>query len=139
MLFSVRRDLCPFVATFGLLLVLGCGGASDDYAGTLEGTVTFEGSPVTEGEVSIYSPELGVGATAALDSEGRYRITDRIKAGEYQVVVLPPPPPPPQDEVPVAVISDPENIPQKSRAFETSGLSVILTEGENRYDISLMP
>ncbi len=133
------RSLSSVFVAITLCVVSGCGSSASSTIGTVSGQVTFSGQPVKAGEVTLYSPGAGSGATAAIDGEGHYQFQEPLPAGDYQVAVLPPPPPPPQDAVPVAVEVKADDIPGKYRDFNSSGLTLSVKPGDNTFDISMTP
>lgn len=120
-----------------LLLITGCGGSTQVPSGQVNGTVTYEGAPITEGVVSFYSPDLGIGASADIGEAGAYAITEPLKTGSYSVTILPPPEPPPQDAIPVSTKKEYKNIPLKYRDPKKSELSLNITEGDNLFDVNM--
>lgn len=80
--------------------------------------------------------------TAAVDSNGHYQVAMAegrgLPLGEYQVRVVPPP-----VEVafgqPIAEPADSGNIPPRYRDVATSGLTLRVTSGGNRFDIDMLP
>ncbi|MEQ8634045.1 hypothetical protein [Gimesia maris] len=120
-----------------VLLVAGCGGEPEIPTGQVKGTVSYDGAPVTEGVISFYSSELGVGASADLTEEGLYSITDSLKTGTYAVTILPPPEAPPQDAIPVSTKKEYKNIPLKYRDPKKSELTVDISEGDNSFDVNM--
>lgn len=71
----------------GLTLAAGCDGKKP--TGTLSGTVTYNGKPLTMGSVNFLSP-TGAAALANLDDAGHYKVEGAIEAGEYTVYLNPP-------------------------------------------------
>lgn len=130
----------PISCLAGLIFLLaGCGGSAEYPVGQVTGTVTYEGTPITEGVVSFYSPDLGMGASANISEEGTYQISDPLKTGSYSVTILPPPEPPPQDAVPVSTQKVYKNIPMKYRDPQKSRLSIDIIEGDNSFDVNMTP
>jgi hypothetical protein len=127
-----RSALSVVVATLVALGLVGCGSKRPE--GTLAGAVTYKGQPVTKGEVQFYST-LGAGATAPLDSSGRFTVDGLMPVGEYQVCVVPeilhPNPNAPKQ------VTKSADIPKKARDLRTSGLSIQLTEGKNDVVLEL--
>lgn len=132
---SVLR--CAIVLTWLVPWTVGCGSSSNGPAGQIRGRVTYEGEPVKEGVVSVYSSDLGSGASGNISPDGTYTISDPVRTGKYAVSVFPPPEPPPQDEVPVSSNKVYDNIPEKYRDPQKSGLVVDIKEGENTFDIDM--
>lgn len=138
-LWTSARVCGPFALVLACLMATGCGGGGEEVpSGTLSGTVTLDGQPFTEGQVSIYAPELGIGASAPLDDEGRFVIEEPIPTGTYGVAVMPPPEPAPH-EAPANAPPMVSNIPAKYRDHNTSGITVQIKEGENELTIPMMP
>lgn len=120
-----------------IFLISGCGGEPEIPTGQVKGKVSYEGAPVTEGVISFYSSELGVGASADLTEGGLYSITDPLKTGKYAVTVLPPPEAPPQDAIPVSTKKEYKNIPLIYRDPKKSNLEFEISEGENSFDLNM--
>jgi hypothetical protein len=130
---------------FGLMVVTGCGPSH----GTVTGTVTLNGQPVTDGQVSFLALD-GTIVTSMIDANGKYRIPE-FPVGPARVTVYPaqdmaalgdtiknqgkekskgPPkltaPPPTKNDIPPRY-SDPQ----------TSSLTVDVRRGEMTFDIPL--
>jgi hypothetical protein len=133
------------VAAFRVAIILavllpwatGCGNSSNTPTGRVRGRVTYEGEPVEEGAVSLYSGEFGSGASGVIGRDGTYTISDPLRTGEYTVSVFPPSEPPPQDAIPVASGRVCDNIPEKYRDPQKSGLMIDVKEGKNIFDINM--
>lgn len=87
---SVSYSAACFLLLFCSLFVstIGCG---DDGVESVTGTVTYNGKPVTKGNVR-FIPESGRPASGAIDSNGRYEMATSkdvmgIAPGEYTVTV----------------------------------------------------
>lgn len=117
--------------------VTGCGNSSNIPTGRVQGRVTYEGEPVEEGAVSLYSGEFGSGASGVIGPDGTYTISDPLRTGEYSVSVFPPSEPPPQDAIPVASSRVYGNIPEKYRDPQKSGLMIDVKVGKNTFDINM--
>jgi hypothetical protein len=123
-----------------LLLLYGC--SSGEVRGRISGRVTFEGKPVAEGRVVFTNNQKGIHMTAKIKADGRYEVRTAKGAGlplaTYQVFVSPPPTEAVtgvfNQKLPVKECAD---IPPKYRDAATSGLTLTLTEGENRLDIEM--
>jgi hypothetical protein len=76
----------PAAAVAALTLVAGCGGG-----GSVSGTVTLDGQPLTSGTVTFHPSGSGPVAIGSIGSDGRYVLAignDRtIPPGEYVVTV----------------------------------------------------
>ncbi len=124
---------CVAVCAAGLLAATGCGGGGS--TGTVGGSVTYKGQPVTQGEVSFYSKDKGVGATAKLDATGKYTFDQPLAPGTYAVTVLPAPPEAAQPgAAPKALAAA---VPKKYQDPASSGLSYTVKGGDNDYPIVL--
>ncbi len=73
---------------------VGCGSGNKLGTIPIEGTVTYQGKPLTKGIVSYLPAQSGVGRTASgpLDAEGKFILTTQVKhdgvvKGEYKIVV----------------------------------------------------
>lgn len=129
------RSLLPRVLLLVFLsLPLGCGPAKPP-SGTITGTVKLDGVPVPLGQVNFINAEMGVRASADIDSTGKYEILkDQIRVGKYTVTVVPP-------EI-VPMQKPPENlkdfkVPQKFQDDSRPIFSIEIKEGKNTYDLDL--
>lgn len=120
---------------------LFCGCAPQVPRGTVAGTVTFQGKPVTHGTILFEDPSAGIAITAELGPDGSYVVETYeaagLPVGTYQVAVTPHSyavvedfplagaAPPPSSE------NESVTIPSKFHSTATSGLSVTVKEGEN--------
>ncbi len=134
-----------------MTVAAGCGEAKIP-TGKLSGKVMYQDQPVTAGTVTFRNEQHGIVAAGDLTPTGEYHLLfaggPDIPANEYLVTVTPPeayvpvaadllkdgPKPPTSASTSNATAS---KIPAKYRNFTTSGLSKILDEGENTYDIVL--
>lgn len=79
------RSSLPLVAVLSLFL-LGCGGGKGEDEGIkLQGKVTYQGKPVTNGSITFHEANGGVW-TASLDDNGGYAITG-VPKGKVKVTV----------------------------------------------------
>ena len=141
-LFAVRlRDSFLLVAAVlaGSVGTAGCGNASGPPMGTVQGQVTFQGKPVQEGVVTLYSSEMGIGISEDLSGDGTYKTQQPIQVGEYVVTVFPPSEPPPVEASPVTVRREFRDIPERYRDARKSGLRLEVSEGTNSFDIEMTP
>jgi hypothetical protein len=120
----------------------GCG-ANGPAAGSVEGQISFEQRPVTEGNVVFENAEQGLVYVAPLKTDGRYQLAD-VKVAEYKVCVKPPDVKAPDETSanPVGVIaapqdSNPANIPRDFRATQSTPLKAKVVEGPNRFNYDL--
>lgn len=137
----IRYQVARFMASVALLLVVsGCGGGgSQAPTGSVSGTVTFQGTPVTEGDVNLISRETGQVYAAPLGDGGSFKIADPVQTGSYIVSIAPPLGAPPTVENPTPVIPNPANIPQKYRSDQTSDLKADVKAGENTFTFDMKP
>ena len=94
----------------------------------MTGKVTFAGSPLQDGVVSLESTATGFGAATKLDENGEFRIAS-IPVGTYAVAVTPPAPPDPGDVAPPrpSHMGPLRIAPEKYHSALTSGLEVKVT------------
>ena len=130
------------VFVVGAMLLSSAGCHRDPKLGKVTGSVTFQGTPVSEAVVVFSNAESGRSITAAVRSDGSYQVETAggfgLPTGKYEVYLMPPaqeiapgdrPPFPPPKAYP--------NIPAKFRDAKTSGLSVTVVEGETKFDIAM--
>jgi hypothetical protein len=132
------------VTLFGVLLLTGCAPATS----TVTGTVTLNGKPVTEGQVSFIFAD-GMVVTAMIQADGSY-MAPEVPVGPARVAVYGPAVAQAEAEIikvkgkeggkartpPKAAKGD---IPDRYSNPDTSGLSVTVTKGETKYEIPLTP
>ncbi len=127
----------------GLACALLAGCSRDMPMGRVSGRVTFEGNPVTEGQI-VFQPEQGPAASGLLDAEGRYRLSthapgDGAVQGLHRVTIVPaeagvqlqpgqPPAPPTAPKF---------NLPEKYLRPETSELTAEVAAGSNTFNFAL--
>ncbi|MEW4561913.1 carboxypeptidase-like regulatory domain-containing protein [Bremerella sp. JC770] len=121
------------------LALLGCN--KNENLGTITGTVTYEGAPVTEGTISFRSEESGLSASDELDAEGKFEVTavGGIPPGNYKAFIVPPevevslgP-----DVAPVLKPKDMPNVPRPYRSIRTTPLAVDVVAGANEVSFEL--
>jgi hypothetical protein len=115
--------------------------------GRVYGKVTFQGEPVTAGILVFSNHEKGVHMTAELGPDGSYELQTAggfgLPLGTYKIAVNTPIPEPPvygaMNSTPVNAprANSAVNIPKKYQDYETSGLSITVEKGENRFDIEM--
>jgi len=125
---------------FVLILVLIVGCASGPRTGKVQGKVTCEGKPVTEGLVTFLNPKEGGAAESEISADGSYAVEVGVVVGDYVVVITPPtvimdtdpgksPPSPVEKYAP--------NIPQKYRQQGTTTLKATVIEGMNTINFEM--
>jgi len=128
--------LCSVILGLG---ILGC--SKEENLGTIHGTVTYDGSPVTEGTISFRGQEDGLSVSDELDAEGKYEVTAAggIPPGTYKAFIVPP-----EVEVsigpdvsPVMKPKDMPNLPKEYRSIRTTPLSAEVTTGDNEVNFEL--
>jgi hypothetical protein len=72
-----RLSACALLVS--LWLVGGCGDTL-----TISGSVTYEGNPIEEGQISFTSPAVTAGAPI---KAGKYELSGKLKPGKYTVNV----------------------------------------------------
>lgn len=127
----------------GVLLLTGCGGGGLNVpTGTVSGTVTMGGKPLTDATITFIGETNGDTASGVLQSDGTYSLKYGsgfgVPAGDYRVVVVAGAaassgPTNPEDlmktvKVPQVVKSP---IPDKYRDPKTSALVAVVKEGTN--------
>lgn len=120
---------------FFVSCLIGCGPAGPP-SGTISGTVTLNGQPLSAGVVVFNNTAAGIGADAPLNASGEYRLDTPIPAGPYDVAIQPPPAPPP-DQMGQATAQPKSPIPNKYLDPKTSGLKTTIHAGANTADFAL--
>jgi predicted small lipoprotein YifL len=132
------------ICLMGILLFgfLGCG-KSGPPRFPVSGSVTFKGTPVTEGMITFYRQDGG-GVVAFIDPSGNFVMDKGLVEGQYRVYIEPPPtimtPPPPggPPKTPPKVFP---NFPEKYRQAATSGLlaTVEAKSSGNTFKFDMLP
>ena len=138
----ILARLLPFVMLPFFLLAPGCQEAGTNQK--ISGKVTFQGNPVTVGEVTFSNPGLGSLAQGQLDAEGNYTLLlmeKGMKPGTYKVTVAP--------KITYEKVrgrggsdlkmveSGGKSIPRMYRNDATTRLKATVTEGEESFDFDL--
>ena len=134
---------CGIMLFCGILSTcLGCGGGATDYPdmGTVSGTVTLGGSPVSGASIAFQPSEVGARASSAVtDANGYYSLRysanmDGAKVGEHTVRISTY-----QEEGPGEggdiVPAVPETIPNQYNSKST--LKQTVEQGSNTFDFAL--
>ncbi|WP_437192716.1 hypothetical protein [Planctomicrobium sp. SH527] len=133
----VRRALLSLVIC--VVGVSGCLGRSDRGIpkGKIEGTVTYKGTPVSEGRVFLSSPTTGIAIAMNLDESGKFQMSEGLEVGSYEVNITPPL----VEEVAGAPTTtkpkDYPNIPKKYRTSSTSGFTAEVVKGNNTFTFAM--
>ena len=128
-----RRLRRLFALSVTALALTGCG-QSGPPQGTITGHVTYQGQPLTAGEVNLFQKETGTATTAPLDSAGDFEVDSRMPAGTYNVTFIPPrpkqlPPGTPLEE------PAPFPVPLKYQDPVQSDLTAVVKKGDNELEI----
>ncbi len=123
--------LCSLALT---LSFAGCGpGAPTLY--DVKGKVSFEGSPLTDGNITFESPGAGIAETAEIKADGTYTV--KLIEGTYIVTLLPVfVEQKSEDGTMEDVLKDEEKFPEKYQMSESSGLSVTVSS-ETTFDVDM--
>ena len=129
------------VACCAMMVCVGCTkGGLDAPTGTVSGTVSIQGKPLTEGVVTFFGENNGDTATAEVQSDGSYSLKYgdgfSVPAGDYRVSINSgigkPTVIDPQELMkrgPQPVLKNP--IPEKYRDPKTSSLIAVVKAGSN--------
>ena len=138
MILTTRVYRVCLVGCLFSLLVMGCGdGNTKGPTGEVEGTVTLDGKPLTEGAVSFYHPESAESGGADLGDGGKFKLESPLPVGKYQVAFLPPEPPQPDDEASGKKASLNTGIHDGYQDGSTSGIVKEVKEGPNNFTFKL--
>lgn len=119
-------------------LLLGCGGGNDiGPSGEVEGTVTLDGEPLSEGSVAFYQASTGNTGGADLGPVGKFKFDVPIPVGSYQVSFQPAAPPQPDDAESDRLANEKSNIPVGYQMGETSQITAEIKEGPNTFTFEL--
>ncbi len=112
--------------------------------GDLDGKVTLDGQPFSEGRIELKDAKTGVSAAAELQADGSFKLTTPprggIQVGNYAVVVLPPPPPavdPIESAKGVQPKVEASKIPAGYREYASSGFTVAVAKGPNHAEFAM--
>lgn len=133
-----RLTLC-FMLT---VLLTACGSSVEEVpTGTVSGTVTLDGKPLSGARVNFISGTAGAGAYADLQQDGTYAISEPIAAGDYKVYLSSPGlgDAPPDESGNQDLKNALKDVPQKYQSDQTTELQTVIKEGENTFDIDLKP
>lgn len=109
------------------LAAVGCGGTPS--AGSVAGTVTYNGGPVTGGSLNLISSS-GAAALAKIGDGGAFKVDGELAPGEYKAYVTPPVPEP-QPPGTKAAAPKKFEVPARFQDPTTSGTLVTVKSGSN--------
>jgi hypothetical protein len=141
--FNHKIALMAALSCTAIVGVSSC--AKQPSLGNLEGRVTFQGKPVTEGYVLVSSAGTGVHLAAELDTSGKYATRTAegigVPPGTYEMAVLPPSLPIPNTVNPGLIVEKPyPMIPIRYRSPQSSGIQATVREGTNEpFNIDMQP
>lgn len=120
-----------------MVIVAGCG--NEHPVGTVHGTVTYKGQPLTEGVLYVYNQktaEAGEGKIA----EGKFKLLNELSVGTYVAYVTSIPPPPPNPDNPPANLLGkfPKDLPAKYQREDKSDLRIEVKEGDNDVTLAIL-
>ncbi|MES2792095.1 MAG: hypothetical protein V4719_20940 [Planctomycetota bacterium] len=121
-----------------LCYLAGCGGNGKPQ-GSVHGTVTFQGQPVTQGTVLLFSRKTGQNFAGPVGTDGRFTITDAVDAGDYVAMVQPPMATAAPGSPEVSKPKEYANIPRKYHSDTTSNLTAVVKTGKNDIKLELLP
>lgn len=110
-----------------LTAAAGCGGGKS--AGSVAGTVTYNGGPVTGGSLNLISGS-GAAALARIGDGGAFKVDGELAPGDYKAYVTPPVPEP-QPPGTKAAAPKKFEVPAKFQDPATSGTTVTVAPGKN--------
>lgn len=128
---------CLYLSLVLCVFVSGCGkDSSQGPTGSVTGTVTIDGKPLTSGSVEFFRKDGGASDSAKVDDKGQFKI-ESLPVGEYQVSFHPPQAPQPEDEATGKLASKPTLIHVGYQDASSSGETRKVTEGENSFEFKL--
>lgn len=141
---NYSQALACLAMVFGWVVIVGCQPPADP-TGQVSGTVSFNGTPLEDGIISIVNYDTGVRIDSEIQPDGTYLATTHkggLPPGEYKVVIFPPevvdPNPPPNSE-PGMVQKKMDNIPKQYRSPRSTPLTLKVSEGDNAFDVDMSP
>ena len=130
------------------MILCGAVGCSDrEEIGVIEGTVTYQGQPVSNATLFFRDHERGIHIMADLKDDGTYQVFTAggrgLPLGQYRIAVVPSDtatvanPDTGEIQTSRAVAGPRTTFPERYRDVRTSGLSTTVEEGHNQFDIKL--
>lgn len=129
---GLQRLACALLAV-SLILSVGCDAHP---TGQVSGQVMYNGSPVTDCVINLFLKEKGAGATATLDSSGKFTFPDPLELGTYIVFITPTPPVAGAPGTKPTKPTTPR-IPKKTSDASTSDTKLVVKAGKNDVVIEL--
>jgi hypothetical protein len=130
--------------SFVVLLAFAAGCGSDSGRGSVKGKITVSGKPLAKGTIT-FLPTTGTKDPITTPvTNGEYTIPD-LPVGLAKVYIIPPltSEPSPVDKGDGVPAARPERkkvvVPEKYQNPTTSGLSLTVQKGENKFDADLTP
>lgn len=119
-----------------ITLLTGCGGTSvaSKPMGTVSGTVSLKGQPLTDCRVNYISEQLGASAGGDLTEDGSFTLDGPIPAGSYSVFISLP-----SEFTPAQAQSNKglSQVPKKYLGSSTTDLKADVSEGESSHNFDL--
>lgn len=118
-------------------LLPGCGGPPERWpdGGRIQGSVTFDGAPLSSGRVVVSCATLGATDASGIDSAGRYAFARKLPVGDYVVWLdggdLPPP-----GEAPTPWPYA-GRIPREYQSESNTPLRLTVAKGVNEFPIAI--
>lgn len=140
--FSLARPLAAGLFVVSLASLAGCG--NDPGRGSVKGKITVNGKPLAKGLITFLTSSGNKDPYSSAITNGEYAIPD-MPAGPAKVYIIPPltSEPPPVDKGDLVPAARPGQkklvVPDKYQNPETSGLSLVVQKGENKFDADLTP
>ncbi|MFN3150625.1 hypothetical protein [Bremerella sp.] len=121
----------------GAALAIGC--SSSESGGMVSGRVTLNGKPLTDANVKFHNPDLGVGITCALNTDGTFASDTSIPEATYQIAISPPNNAHQPGATGMPVIPKlPKDLPKKYASPDTSELKVeVRSQPVNEFTFEL--
>lgn len=120
--------------TLSFAFLVGCGPGQPPLF-PVHGTVTLEGTALTEGIVTFENASAGIAESAQIASDGSYKT--ELLDGTYQVSLMPVfVEQKSEDGTMEEVLKNPENFPKKYQQTTSSGLTVTVS-GDTSFDIDM--
>jgi len=81
------RSIVALMAAFGLVVAVGCG-ASGPKTVEVSGTVTFDGEPVSEGDIIFKSADSSSGGSAGKIKDGKFAFPSLLGAKKVEITAM---------------------------------------------------